>query len=88
MDSKEARFGNAYDREYERRIKQVKRPNLFTRPPEEVGFKIRHALQSKHPCRRYCVTIPAYIGDFGARFIPQALTDRLQAKSVPTAKES
>jgi NAD(P)-dependent dehydrogenase (short-subunit alcohol dehydrogenase family) len=86
IDSEAARFGDAYDKEYERRMRQVKHPNLFTRPPEEVGQKVRHALQSRHPRRRYCVTIPAYIGDFAARFIPQALTDRLQAGSVPTTE--
>jgi NAD(P)-dependent dehydrogenase (short-subunit alcohol dehydrogenase family) len=84
VDTEAARFGEAYQSEYDRRIEQVKRPNLFTRPPEEVGYKIRHALQSRRPRRRYCVTIPAYIGDFAARFVPQALTDRLQKKSVPT----
>ncbi len=83
MDAASTRYGPAYAKEAERRKKQVKRPDLFTRPPEAVAVKIRHALESPHPRRRYCVTIPAYVGDWVSRFVPQALTDRLLRARIP-----
>ncbi len=88
VDTESARYGEKYEAEAERRRKQVKRPNLITRPPEDVATRILHALESRHPRRRYKVTIPAHLGDFIARFVPPCLTDRLQAGKVPTQAES
>ena len=83
LDSDKSRYGELYDREAERRKKQVKTANMFTRPPEDVAVKIAHALESVRPKRRYCVTIPAYFGAFAARFLPPALIDRSMASKVP-----
>jgi NAD(P)-dependent dehydrogenase (short-subunit alcohol dehydrogenase family) len=85
IDTSNARYGDDYVKEANRRRRQVKKPNLFTRPPEDVAVKIRHALEASRPRRRYCVTIPAYLGDFFARVIPQSITDHFFAKKVPDA---
>jgi len=87
VDTESARYGKNYEKEAERRRKQVKRPDLFTRPPEAVATRIQHALESARPRRRYMITIPAYLGDFIARFVPQSLTDRLQLGKVPDKSE-
>jgi len=83
LDTDRSRYGNSYRHEAERRRKQVKRVDLFTRPPEDVAVKIAHALESSRPKRRYCVTIPAYFGAFASRFVPPAIVDRLLASKVP-----
>lgn len=83
MDRSQAGFGEVYEREIERRRKQVKKPDFFTRPPEEVARKIRHALESSRPRRRYPVTPAAYLVEGIVRFIPQAWSDRMLAKRVP-----
>ena len=83
VDHAQSGFGDVYAREIERRRRQVKKPDLFTRPPEEVARKIRHALESPRPKRRYGVTLAAPLADLAARFIPQAWTDPLLARRVP-----
>lgn len=83
LNAEESRFGAMYEKEVERRKKQLKRPDLFTRPPEEVAVKIRHALESRRPKVRYCVTIPAYVGVFASRFLPASLRDRMLARKLP-----
>ena len=83
VDSKQSGFGSAYEHEIERRRRQVKRADFFTRPPEEVARKIRHALESAHPRRRYPVTPAAHLVEFIVRFVPAAWTDRLLTKRVP-----
>lgn len=83
VDSKQSGFGSAYEHEIERRRRQIKRADFFTRPPEEVARKIRHALESAHPRRRYPVTPAAHLVEFLVRFVPAAWTDRLLAKRVP-----
>jgi NAD(P)-dependent dehydrogenase (short-subunit alcohol dehydrogenase family) len=83
LDRSRSGFGEVYSREIERRRRQVKKPDLFTRPPEEVARKIAHALESPRPRRRYLVTLSAYLVDFTTRFVPQACTDRLLARRVP-----
>jgi len=47
----------------------------FTLPPEAVAEKIRHALESNHPRRRYRITLPAHAGAFARRAFPAALLD-------------
>ena len=83
VDSKQSGFGSAYEHEIERRRRQVRRADFFTRPPEEVARKIRHALESAHPRRRYPVTPAAHLVEFIVRFVPAAWTDRLLTKRVP-----
>ncbi len=76
-------FGDSYANEIDRRRKQVKQPDFFTRPPEEVARKVQHALDSRHPRRRYRVTPAAFLVELVVRFIPQAWTDPLLARRVP-----
>ena len=83
VDRSRSGFGDVYAHEIERRRRQVKKQDLFTRPPEEVARKILHALESPRPRRRYRVTLPAHLAEFAARFIPQAWTDPLLARRVP-----
>ncbi len=83
IDTSNARYGDDYVKEADRRRRQVKKPDLFTRPPEDVAVKIRHALESPRPRRRYGVTITAPLTAFIARFVPQSITDPFFAKKVP-----
>ena len=83
VDRAQSGFGDVYAHEIERRRRQIKKPDLFTRPPEEVARKIRHALESPRPKRRYGVTLAAPLADLAARFIPQAWTDPVLARRVP-----
>lgn len=80
----QSRFQDYYEKEVERRRTQVKKPDLFTRPPEAVAVKVRHALESKRPRIRYPVTIPAYLGIFASRFLPARWIDRASARRLPT----
>jgi len=83
IDTGAARYGQAYEAEAERRRRQEKRAGLITRPPEAVAARIRHALESLFPRRRYRITVPAYAGDWIARFVPAAITDRLLTRDLP-----
>lgn len=83
IDASSSRYGEDYVKEADRRRRQVKKPDLFTRPPEDVAVKIRHALESPRPRRRYGVTITAPLTAFIARFVPQCITDPFFAKKVP-----
>ncbi len=82
IDTATARFGQAYEAEAERRMGQEKQAGILTRPPEAVAARIRHALESAHPRRRYRVTIPAYAGDWISRLVPACLTDRLLVRDL------
>jgi len=83
VDRSASGFGPAYAHEIERRRRQVKKADFFTRPPEEVARKVLHALESSRPRRRYRVTVPATLAEFVVRFIPQAWTDPFLARRVP-----
>ena len=83
VDRSRSGFGDTYAHEIERRRRQVKKPDLFTRPPEEVARKILRALESPQPKRRYGVTLAAPLVELVARFIPQAWTDPVLAQRVP-----
>jgi len=83
LDSSKALHGELYEQEAVRRKNQKKKVKGFTRPPEDVAVKIAHALESSHPKRRYCVTIPAYFGAFVRRVLPHAVLDWSMASKVP-----
>lgn len=76
-------FEGMYEREVERRRRQVKKRDFFTRPPEEVAAKIRHALESPRPWRRYRVTPAAWLVEVAVRVLPQALTDVILSRHMP-----
>lgn len=77
-----SRFEAYYRKEFERHGKGSQNINAFTRPPEVVARKIRNALESSRPRIRYPVTIPAYLGAFAARFLPQKLLDYAAARRL------
>jgi short-subunit dehydrogenase len=54
----------------------------FEKPPEAVAKKIVHALESSRPRRRYCVTVPAYLGAVLRRVAPDGLLDRVMASRL------
>jgi len=49
--------------------------DLFRHPPESVARQIAHALESTHPRRRYCVTIPAHLGAIASRLAPEFMIE-------------
>lgn len=81
IDMECARFSEVYRKEAERRLKQEKKPDWITRPPEDVAYKIRHALESARPKRRYLITLPAHLGAFAARFLPTSWVDHVMDKT-------
>jgi len=83
VNADDSSFGELYMNELvERRDRQKKAYDPFSKPPEAVGAKILHALESGHPRRHYPVTLPAYLVAFLRRFAPTALTDALLARQV------
>ena len=78
----ESRFSAFYTREMERRRTRIKTPGFINKPPEAVGNKIVHALESSRPWRRYYVTPPAYAGALIRRLFPSGLVDLLLRKRV------
>ena len=83
LDPEASRFGAAYSKEIDKRQRREKKVGFINRPPEDVAVKIRHALESTRPRRRYPVTWPAYVGVFGRRFFPWSLIDSLMARQLP-----
>lgn len=81
-------FGDVYAKEIDRRRKQTKKTDFFTRPPKEVAERILHALESPRPRRRYGVTPSAPLVEFMVRFVPHAWRDPLLARSVPSRQTS
>ncbi|MDF7823419.1 SDR family NAD(P)-dependent oxidoreductase [Pontiellaceae bacterium B12227] len=79
----DVRYADSYKKEAARRKKQFKKVDFINRPPEDVARKIFHALESSSPRRRYVITLPAHLGGFMARFVPQALLDRVMARGLP-----
>ncbi len=82
LDTKESRFGAAYKMYFDKRRNGGMGEDRFRLPPEAVAEKIFHALESPRPKIRYRVTIPAYLGDWAARFLPAGLIDRMMVSHV------
>lgn len=82
LDTQHTRFGSAYRRYFEKRRSGGMSEDRFRLPPEAVAGKIRHALESPRPKIRYCVTVPAYLGSWAARYIPAGLIDRMMIGHV------
>jgi len=53
----------------------------FTLPPEAVLKRVIHALESKRPKARYCVTVPTYIFAWLKRILSTRRLDTLLAKA-------
>jgi short-subunit dehydrogenase len=82
LDTDSSKFGNAYTKYFEKRREGGMSEDRFRLPPEAVAEKIFHALESTRPKIRYRVTIPAYFGDWAARFVHAGLIDRLMIGHV------
>lgn len=82
LDAERSRFGNAYKSFFKKRRQGGMSEDRFRLPPKAVAEKILHALESPHPKIRYRVTVPAYLGDWAARFLPAGLIDRMIAAEV------
>lgn len=76
------RFGKRYTRSFRRAQEKSGGEKPFSAPPEAVARRIEHALGSRSPRRRYCVTLPAHFGAWMRRLAPDALVDALLAKSA------
>lgn len=60
--------------------KPIKNPGIaarFTLPPEAILPKLRHALESRHPCLRYPVTLVAQGMTVLRRLLPGWMLDRI-----------
>jgi len=82
LDTEGSRFGAAYKLYFDKRRNGGMGEDRFRLPPEAVAKKILHALESPRPKIRYRVTIPAYFGDWAARFLPASLIDRIMVARV------
>jgi short-subunit dehydrogenase len=82
LDPDRSRFSESYRAYFDQRRSGGMSEDRFRLPPEAVARKILHALESPRPKIRYRVTVPAYLGDWAARFVPAALADRLIARQV------
>ena len=88
LDLDRARYSAFYRREIDRRIAQQKKPDFLTRQPEDVARKVLHALESRRPRRRYCVTLPAYAGALLSRFAPAAFLDWVNLRKRSNTADS
>lgn len=70
-------FGGVYRTKLDRVSTRPARRELFRLPPEAVAKAIAHALESPRPRRRYPVTVPAHLGAWMARILPDAVLDRI-----------
>jgi short-subunit dehydrogenase len=77
-----SRFGGHYREYFEQRREGGMSEDRFRLPPEAVAAKILHALESPHPKIRYRVTIPAYLGDWAARYLPAKWIDLVMSAQV------
>ena len=83
LDMEGSPFAESMKREVQRRrARGGKSGNAFTQPPEAVARRIRHALESSRPRRRYCVTLPAHLGAWMRRLAPYSLVDAINRKTV------
>lgn len=82
LDADRSLFGTAYRKYFEKRRNGGMAEDRFRLPPEAVAKKIAHALESPKPKIRYCVTIPAYLGSWTARFVPPGLIDRMMIRHI------
>jgi NAD(P)-dependent dehydrogenase (short-subunit alcohol dehydrogenase family) len=74
---------SAHRHHYEGVLRRLEKPGLaapFTLPPEAVLRRVIHALESRHPRRRYYVTVPTYLFAALRRVLPYAALDRMLAR--------
>jgi NAD(P)-dependent dehydrogenase (short-subunit alcohol dehydrogenase family) len=83
LDMEQTRFGDLYDNAISRRLQREKKPGFFRKGPEAVAEKILHALSSRYPKIRYCVTPSAYAGAWISRLVPFWLQDMIFRAKAP-----
>ena len=76
-----SRFNETYRRKIFRKKNRPQKPSFFVRQPIEVAHKIRHALESPRPRRRYGVTPAATLAAVLRRVAPDALLDAIQRRA-------
>ncbi|RLE33238.1 MAG: short-chain dehydrogenase, partial [Acidobacteria bacterium] len=84
LDAGQSRFGDTYDQKITRKKKRTPKPDFFRKPPSAVAIKIRHALESNHPRRRYGVTPAATLVAVLRRIAPDALLDAALRRQAGT----
>lgn len=75
-------FAAVYARELPGKKANPYRDLAWSRPPSAVAEKIRHALESSRPKRRYCITVPAYAGAILRRIAPDAVVDHFMTRAL------
>lgn len=82
VNVEQSAFAALYRAELPRKKANPYRDLAWSRPPEAVAEKIRHALESPRPRRRYCITVPAYAGAWLRRLAPDALLDAVMIRAL------
>lgn len=82
LDARKSRFGDTYDQKITRKRKKVQRPGFMKKPPLAVAVKIKHALESRRPRRRYGVTPAAAMVAILRRVAPDALIDTVLRRQI------
>ena len=85
--SQREHFGRSHFKKYYREQMngaeaKKKLTHFFMVSPEAVARKIRHALESPRPRRRYPVTAVAYMIEFLRHFVPDGLIDRIMSRRL------
>lgn len=62
------------------RLEKIESSTPFTQEPEAVLLRLKHALESRAPKRRYYVTFPTYLVAVLKRLLPVSLMDRILIK--------
>ena len=82
LDVSASKFSVAYKKYFKKRREGGMSEDRWRLPPEAVAKKVVHALESPRPRIRYKVTVPAYMGELAARFVPASLIDRQMVSHV------
>jgi NAD(P)-dependent dehydrogenase (short-subunit alcohol dehydrogenase family) len=82
LAGEDSRFSEIYRRRIVAKKNRSQTVSFATRPPEDVARRIRHALASVRPKRRYRVTPPAHLGAIARLILPQAWMDGLLRKAI------
>lgn len=84
LDAETSRFSDTYEKKITRKRRKVQRPGFMKKPPSAVAVKIKHALESRRPRRRYGVTPAATMVAVLRRLAPDALIDAVLRRQVGT----
>ncbi|MFA5983657.1 MAG: SDR family NAD(P)-dependent oxidoreductase [Methylococcaceae bacterium] len=79
VDSSQSVHQKAYQKMQDR-LSKPGTATMFTLPSLAVAKKVIHAVEAKHPKRRYYVTFPTYLFAFLKRVLPTACLDAILIK--------